>query len=247
MSILYILFFFIGLVVLLLFIPFRYSMHLEREGYTKVTLRAVWVGKLFRFLTVFTKEGIIHREFYVAGTLRSGTDKDYQVWLAQKVSEELEEMDEEEEKIESTDIAEKNIDEKEKDNEEIVSKKANFKEVWKYVKGISPSLWSKVAIATGSMLREIWNISKVRHCEIQGVLGVGDPAYTAMIQGAFYSLWPERTNMVSYDYLEAKLEGHLHMEGRIVPARILYILLKYVITQPMRLFIWRIFKARKDG
>lgn len=92
-------------------------------------------------------------------------------------------------------------------------------------------------------------LKKIRPRKIEGnvVFGTGDPASTGEIIGAaavFYGLYPEKLQIVP-DFEEKRLEGNLHVRGKLRLIHVLIIAFRLITDKNVRYSIKKI-QSKED-
>lgn len=96
-------------------------------------------------------------------------------------------------------------------------------------------LWDKrVFNASIKLVARIYNHSKPRKWELDGVIGTGDPAYTAMLEGFMHATMSTQVKKVRFEYMEAMAKGSLYCKGRIYLPKLIWYFICFAWTKPIR-------------
>lgn len=349
----------VAIILLIIFImaciPLKYRASIHYEDKLNIECHALWIGKLFRFHFNYKEDDSLQREFYFLGKLRWGNAKDYQLWLAKKAQEELDdtaksnssdapikgqkgmplsitseneivvqedewmkrqienarkaqepvpktaedskssedslnkenispasELEEAEisanEQLNPTDeIASTKIDSNSEttndnlddsrskqntnsttdsktkssnDDEQESAKTTTFKDLPQKIEAFLETLQTKKEEYHWALDKRIWSAffeliaklyrhSKPRHWKLNGVIGLGDPAYTAMVAGVFYATLPTNVGDVHFEYLDPVAKGHIGCKGRIYLPVAIWYLIVFIWTKPVRQLIFK--------
>lgn len=234
------------LILILLFSPFKYEIYLENDEKYNIKIKAGWLGKILQFnFSRRSKEPPLY-ELYVLYKLRAGSAKEYQAWLDQKVKDELSETKTEPE-LES-ESAENSTKESATPEDKKVEEKASPKRKMPNISEVlGIVLNGDLFAALIKMLKRMYNHSKPRHCHIKGIIGTGDPAYTAFLQSFLYYEWHEMTDEIEFDYLEPVCKGSFTMSGKIYPAFMAWYGLCFVGAKPVRQTIKKLIALGRKG
>jgi len=99
------------------------------------------------------------------------------------------------------------------------------------------------------LLKKTWNSIKPNLLYVKLDYGFDDPYYTAMIcayLSAFDSLLKEYTVNITSTFSEPKLEGEFKIKGRIAIITLLYILIRFMVSYPIRSIIKKIIRKKKE-
>ncbi len=258
----------IVLVIVLLSISITYSLECEAQENYRISFHVDWMGKLFKMhLNWFSNKEMENVLFVGGKSIKKGIfdDKEEQKQTEDNVTDKenpkelIEEIIEEspEESIDELILIESSIEEADKEakaaeenkpadetNEQKKSKKIEKEDLYWLLK----RLCSKDFLAALlKMLRSIYQHTKPRTLEIEGVLGTGDPAYTGILQGFLYSQWAEAWSNVSFEYLDSECKGRFYMKGRVRLINMAWYGIRFALSKPVREIIAYMTKAIRKG
>ncbi len=102
--------------------------------------------------------------------------------------------------------------------------------------------------ALGKLLKRLLKGILPGNLSIKGTFGTGDPTTTGYLLAAAGILTARFGNdiQVKGDFSKAAAEDvEIRIKGRIVPAFLLWAVLAFLLTKPVRRALWRLWKARK--
>lgn len=102
--------------------------------------------------------------------------------------------------------------------------------------------------ALGNLLKRLLKGILPGNLFIKGTFGTGDPTTTGYLLAAAGMLTARFGNdiQVKGDFSKAAAEDvEIRIKGRIVPAFLLWAVLAFLLTKPVRRTLWRLWKARK--
>lgn len=240
----------LGLVILLLALPFSYSLSFEKW---KLEIRISLLLGLISKRKTFS----LHDEEASA----EGED-------SEKALEELDEaLDTLEERVKDRKgaSAERNpvekaapleVGEEEKGKEVPFFGKKSFREeeISNSGEKKGPSYLSQVCFALENGLAErfLESLSLLiahgfpRTLEFKGGLGLGDPMPTGALCGMVYAFLPKAAEEIRWNYVDKECTLTGKSEGRLIPLYVLYILIKLALSKPAREF-WHFRQGGNDN
>ncbi len=102
--------------------------------------------------------------------------------------------------------------------------------------------------ALGKLLKRLLKGILPGNLSIKGTFGTGDPTTTGYLLAAAGILTARFGNdiQIKGDFSKAAAEDvEIRIKGRIVPAFLLWAVLAFLLTKPVRRALWRLWKARK--
>lgn len=100
-----------------------------------------------------------------------------------------------------------------------------------------------------SFVKKIWHRIRPKRLEINAIYGFDDPFNTAVICGTISALYPllkDYSVSLTPSFSETTLKGRFIISGKIAIIVILYYVIKFVITNPIRSLIKKIIKNKKE-
>lgn len=124
----------------------------------------------------------------------------------------------------------------------------NIKSNYDFYKGLWDKPQGKAAVKN-VMSQVLYLLKRVKPKKIEGdlVIGTGDPASTGKIIGgiaAVYGFLPEKLH-ITPDFEEQRLEGNLHVKGKLRCIHLLVIAGRLLIDKNVR-YVFRKIQARED-
>lgn len=86
-------------------------------------------------------------------------------------------------------------------------------------------------------LKKLYDISKPSKFDISGRIGLGDPAQTGILVGILYATFTDIALAIDWEYIEKIFELKVDCKGSIIPLKALWIIVKTVISKPVREFL----------
>lgn len=119
-------------------------------------------------------------------------------------------------------------------------------------KTVKEKLWFVPYVVKKDFLLEVWTLlkriyghTKPRNFYAAGVVGTGDPGYTAMLAAGLYSVWPELAVRIGFEYVEECYDGQFELSGKIFPAVMIWFVLLFALSSPVRPIIWKALRGGK--
>lgn len=103
----------------------------------------------------------------------------------------------------------------------------------KYSWILDKSVWQ----AFFTLAAKLYRHSKPKYWDFSGIIGLGDPAYTAMVAGVLYACMPANSSKIRFEYLDPIAKGHISCKGRLYLPVVLWFLIEFLWTKPIRQFI----------
>lgn len=86
-------------------------------------------------------------------------------------------------------------------------------------------------------LKKLYDISKPSKFDISGRIGLGDPSQTGILVGILYATFTDIALAIDWEYIEKIFELKVDCKGSIIPLKALWIIVKTVISKPVREFL----------
>lgn len=244
----------VTLIIGILFAPFRYELQFStREPYMLDFQFWWWLRKACYLHIRYEQNQLTMKEYIILGKVKVGDQRNYEEWLAHRVEEELQQVEDEDLASVEFDIQGNQIDSdelkdngamssantvdqrhsKEKNNQKKESKKSEINKFWFKPYVIDTHFYDVIFL----FLRRVYNHSIVREFFIEGRFGLGDPVKTGMLAGLLYTLWPKHMGQIAFDFLEVSYDSSGYLKGKIIPAYLIWFGLCLVLTQPVRGFL----------
>lgn len=124
----------------------------------------------------------------------------------------------------------------------------NMKSEYNFYRQLWDKPQSKEAVSD-IKIQLFYLLKKIRPHKIEGnvIFGTGDPASTGEILGAaavFYGMYPEKLRIIP-DFEEQRLEGNLHVKGKLRLIHLLIIMIRLIADKNVRYMIKKM-KSKED-
>lgn len=92
----------------------------------------------------------------------------------------------------------------------------------------------------------ILTASQLTACTLSGYLGLPRPHQTGILAAVLYSLGARQTENLRFTYTESSCDCTLYIAGKLYPAQLLYIVLHTVLQPPVRTLLKNLWDAGKE-
>lgn len=92
----------------------------------------------------------------------------------------------------------------------------------------------------------ILTASRLTACTLSGCLGLPRPHQTGILAAVLYSLGARQTESLRFTYTEPSCDCTLYIAGQLYPAQLLYIVLHTVLQPPVRTLLKNLWAAGKE-
>lgn len=92
----------------------------------------------------------------------------------------------------------------------------------------------------------ILTASQLTACTLSGCLGLPRPHQTGILAAVLYSLGARQTENLRFTYTESSCDCTLYIAGKLYPAQLLYIVLHTVLQPPVRTLLKNLWDAGKE-
>lgn len=100
-----------------------------------------------------------------------------------------------------------------------------------------------------NFIKDIWHNIKPKKLEIKAIYGFDDPYNTAMVSAFISTLYPllkEYPVHLTPSFDESTFEGEFKIKGKISIILLLYMIIRFVVTNPIRSIIKNTIKKNKE-
>ena len=107
----------------------------------------------------------------------------------------------------------------------------------------------KLISAAVRLIKSIFRSVKPKDFYLSGKLGLSDPSLTGRIVGAAWSLNGVLNKRIEVQAVFDRevIEGETRIKGYIVPAFLMFYILRFIAVKPVRKIIIRLIKGDKNG
>lgn len=224
----------LGVIFFLLLMPLTYSCEIITYYPLRITGRIQWLGKIFYVFFAYEEGKPIYKEVYILTKAKAGQESDYEDWLAKRTKEESLDAEDAVTDTDNQPTEESSTDE----NELTLKEKIALAKKW-----AAYFLLIDVLKECLTLVHRIYRHSLPRKIELEGTVGLGDPAYTGMLAGFLYSLWPHSLNRVNFDFFYLTCVGRCFMSGRIYFLVLFWYVLRFLWAKPIRGILWTVIKG----
>lgn len=92
----------------------------------------------------------------------------------------------------------------------------------------------------------ILTASQLTACTLSGCLGLPRPHQTGILAAVLYSFGARQTENLRFTYTESSCDCTLYIAGKLYPAQLLYIVLHTVLQPPVRTLLKNLWDAGKE-
>ncbi len=247
------------LLLLLLLVPVRYDFELSTEGDLRSRFRVYWgSSSIARVVLSYDKEKSFWYQIKVPGktiekkeevkeeikeeSIRTSSESVvHETYEKTVISEEIEQQAEpsKQEVKEEAEASEEVIVEKKQRKMPITSEQR---------KALQPYLLSWATYQELFLLfHRMYTHSKPREFYLKGTFGTGNPAFTGMLSGFLYSLWPARMMDIELEYLDVVYEFQTSLKGRIIPLVTIWYGIQFGMSKAIRPIIGIMVRGGNHG
>ena len=118
-----------------------------------------------------------------------------------------------------------------------------------YFKNMPSEERKKLFSAVVRLLKSLFRGVKPRDFYLKGKIGLSDPAYTGVLVGSLWSIGGliNKRIEVQTSFDEEVIEGEFSAKGHIVPAFMMFYIIRFIAVKPVRKIIILLIKGDKNG
>ena len=118
-----------------------------------------------------------------------------------------------------------------------------------YFKNMPSEERKKLFSAVVRLLKSLFRGVKPRDFYLKGKIGLSDPAYTGVLVGSLWSIGGliNKRIEVQTSFDEEVIEGEFSAKGHIIPAFMMFYIIRFIAVKPVRKIIILLIKGDKNG